>query len=82
MRRFGDIPGKHFAAASRRAPASWREAAHRLRLGLAEYRAFVSHTWALLPSWVRWILGNLAGSIVVNGFLSWVELLLRATGVL
>lgn len=82
MRRFGDIPGKHFVAGARRAPASWREARDRLRLGLAEYRAFVSRTWALLPDCVRWVLGNLAGSIVVNAFLSWVELLLRATGAL
>lgn len=41
MRRFGDIPGKHFAVGARRVPASWGEAGHRLRLGLAEYLSFV-----------------------------------------
>lgn len=68
MRRFRDIPGKHFAAEVRRAPASRREAGHRLRLGLAEYLAFVAkalHVHTLLDI-VR-LLFEIAGTLSLLG---------------
>lgn len=70
MRRFGDIPGRHFAAKARRAPSSWREARFRLRLGLAEYWAFVSealHIHSLLDL-LRFLL-EVAGALSLLGIL-------------
>lgn len=70
MRRFVDIPGKHFAAGARRVPASWSEAVHLLRLGLAEYLAFVSetlHVRTLLD--VARLLFEIAGALSLLGLI-------------
>lgn len=70
MRRFGDIPGKHFAASTRRVPASWSEAQNRLRLGLADYLAFVSealHVHTLLD--VARLLFEIAGALSLLGLI-------------